>query len=390
MGILFWRGRVSKADFRREFIANVRKRLPHLTCTEVDEDGELSVRISGLPNESIFTHRLHNAYTEFRKNPREKVAILERWAGHLAALLEPPQLDRARILPFLKSRDFQIDVPPSGPPEPGSPQELFHDLVNDDLVAYYVNSSGQNFHFLTRGEVAELGLTDAEARALAQQNLRARTPERTFVKFPTGWGVNVGGNFEATLLVDEVIWNDPRFEAQEWILAAAPDRNTLLASVDSSVRGVWTLAFMAASLHKSESYPISPKLFVRREGRFEHLDPATEDLSHPIPRLDAIDVVQTASRGPDRVTVHSIVIASPLGGDPRSVYRLFRKLELSLAELGCEDSPAKRAVRAELRPRIHLRIHPDSHPGVLDLTDYFVEYVDGLGGQLEIRIKGLA
>lgn len=390
MGILFWRGRVSKADFRREFSDMVRKRMPHLDCADDDADGELSLRISGLTDGSTSTHRLHNAYTEFQKDPRARTDILERWVGHLAALLEPPKLDRERLLPFLKSRDYQIAVPPSGPPEPGSPQELFHDPVNDDLVVYYVHSSGQNFHFLTRGEVAGLGLTDAEARVLAHRNLRARTPERTFVKFPVGWSINVGGNFEATMLVDEVIWNDPRFETQKWILAAAPDRNTLLTSVDFSVRGVWTLAFMATSLYRSESYPISPKLFVRRQGRFEHLDPAIEDLDHPIPRLDVIDITQTATRGADRLTVHSIVIASPLGDDPRSVYRLFRKLGLSLAELGCEGTPAQRAVRGELRPRICLDIHPDSHPDVLALMDTLVGYVDDLGGKLEVRIQVLA
>jgi hypothetical protein len=47
MGILFWRGRVSKAAFRSEFIAAVRGRLPHLECREADargEGGDYSVR----------------------------------------------------------------------------------------------------------------------------------------------------------------------------------------------------------------------------------------------------------------------------------------------------------------------------------------------------------
>lgn len=381
MGILFWRGRVSKAEFRRDYIATLRQRFPRVDCVEDDADGELSLRISGLPSHDTITQRLDNAYAEFKAKPKNRSEIVGRWLGNLAELLEPRKFERDRVMPFLKSRDFKMDDPPAGKPLPGSRTALFHDVLNDELVVYYVHSGDHNFHFLTREEIAELGLGDEEARALAQRNLRARTPERGFVDFPVGWAVHVGGNFEATMLVDELIWDDERFKSQEWVFAAAPDRNTLLTSVDSSVWGVWTLSFMAATLCRSESYPISPKLFVRREGRFELLDPAIEDPEHPIPRLDVIDVVVETDAG----QFCGIVIASPLAADPRSVHRFFRKLDAYLVHLGCNGTPAKLAVAEKDRPLITIRIHPDSHPEVLEMVHSLGDWVAKQGARLEFR-----
>jgi hypothetical protein len=384
MDILFWRGRVSKAEFRREYIDAVRRRLPQLVCREADEDGQLSVVVSGLPDGNQLIHRLDNAYVEFRQDPRARSAILERWLDNLSCTIEPMKFERGRVLPLLKSSGALIAFHPDGLPEPGAPSELFHDVVNEDLVLFYIHHDRKGFHFLTREEIAALGLSDAEARSLAQINLRAHTPERTFLNFPAGWGVHVGGNFEATMLVDEELWNDARFADAQWVLAAAPDRNTLLASVDASVKGVWTLAFMAARLHRSESYPISPKLFVRREGRFEHLDPPVEDHAHPIPRLDTIDVSASTAK----FECFSIVIASPLGGDPRSVYRLFRKLESYLQELGCDGTPAKQAVPENERHRIYIHIHPESDPEIIDLVRSLGDYISQRGGLFQFRLTG--
>lgn len=381
MGILFWRGRVSKTDFRRVYIDAVRKRLPQLGCHEADDDGELSILITGMPNHQALTQRLDNAYQEFRQNPGQRKAIYARWLDGLVALVEPPKLERDKLLPFVKAREWVRNSHPHEPPEPGSPRELFHDVLNDELAVCYVNF-GSNIHFLVREELAILELDEADARALALRNLRARTTERTFMDFPVGWSVHVGGNFEATTLVDDDLWNDARFQGAEWIFMAAPDRNTLLASVDASVHGVWTLSLMAATLEKSESYPISNKVFVRRNGRFEDLDPLIEDPDHPIPRLDVVDV----SVESDKCERTAIIIASPLDAGPRSVYRLFRKLEGYLRHLGCDGTQAKQALPEDEKPQIQVNIHPRSHPDVLEVLNSIHDYVSKRGALLKINV----
>ena len=63
---------------------------------------------------------------------------------------------------------------------------------------------------------------------------------------------------------------------------------------------------------------------VRRSGRFVLLDPQEVDDSHPIPDISVIDVHGMRQNGGSTMAV---VIATPMQADPRSVYRLFRKLD---------------------------------------------------------------
>jgi hypothetical protein len=70
MGILFWRGRVSRASFRRMFVAALQKQAPHLVCSDSPED-DLAVLITGMENSKQMTQWLKNAYQEFQKDPKK-------------------------------------------------------------------------------------------------------------------------------------------------------------------------------------------------------------------------------------------------------------------------------------------------------------------------------
>ena len=68
------------------------------------------------------------------------------------------------------------------------------------------------------------------------------------------------------------------------------------------------------------------------------------DESHPIPKLDVIDIhARRRSGGSDLV----IIVASALSADARSVFRLFRKLDSYLREI---DSDAYRQEFGEANP----------------------------------------
>jgi hypothetical protein len=382
MGILFWRGRVSKAEFRRQYIEAVRARMPECECRE-SPDEELAVLIQGLPNHGEIIHRLVNAYAEFRKDPRERDGIFERWLDSLTELAQPLTVTRTNILPLVKDRTWLSNAyDPVGVPAVGSAQALIHEALNDDLFVVYM-VMGASFQFLKREDLASAGIPEQEVRSLALANMRARINPPAFVDAPVGWLLNVGGNFEATQLIDDDVWNDPRFSGAETLLVAVPDRNSILASIDVSVSGVWALAAMASSLARSESYPITNKLFVRRGMSFEPLDPPIVDLDHPIPRLDVLDVYKTSDRGGPHA---GIVIASPLGGEPRSVFRLFRKLEMYLNELGCSEDSRKPPVEEILRPHIWVRIHPGSDPDVLELLGSLDGLIADRGAVLKLSV----
>jgi hypothetical protein len=383
MSILFWRGRVSKAEFRRQYMAYVRERLPDHPCEEVAGD-DLSLKVSGFPQHAEVTQCLDNVYAEFRKNPQDRDDIFERALSLLRSLGHPAVPDRSNILPMLKSRQWLANCYPAGhAPEANSGAELHHEVLNDELVVTYVTMEPA-IRFVQRADIADAGILPAELRGVALTNMRARLPRVEFVELESVWSASVGGNFEATMLVDEEIWRDERFAQAETVLVAVPDRNTILMSTDASVRGVWTMSSFAAVLARTETYPISSHVFRRVGTEFEPLDRGLEDLDHPIPRPEVYDVILDVEDAGPRA---AIVIATPLDGSPRSVHRLFRKLESYLVSLGCDGSRAKQAVPEDKRPQIYITIHQDSHPELLDILQGMASVVSDRGANLRLEVK---
>ena len=172
-----------------------------------------------------------------------------------------------------------------------------------------------------------------------------------------------------------------RFGARS--LVAVPDRDTLAVSVDDSPQAVWSLAEMAARLTRSEPYPITSLLFARRDaGPMRAIDVAQQDDSHPIPRLDVIDVnAIKRGGGADQV----IVIASPLDASPRSVFRLFTKIDGYLNYLASEHFREECGPPSPASTRIVVRIHSGSAHDIFALLEDAAPWVQERNARLEIR-----
>ena len=77
MGIFQWRGRVSKKEFRKQFVERLQQDAPQLQCILSDAD-ELEVTVAGAGgSQSIVS--LHRAYAEFEQDPSQRDDILERF-----------------------------------------------------------------------------------------------------------------------------------------------------------------------------------------------------------------------------------------------------------------------------------------------------------------------
>jgi uncharacterized protein YtpQ (UPF0354 family) len=369
MGILFWRGRVSKANFRRLFVAALREQAPELTCSESADD-ELVVTIGGTEEYAELTQRLHNAYLEFQKNPSEKAGIIERWVKGTVALASPLVITRDGIVPMLKSREWVENAAPPG--------EICVEPYNDELSVVYAHW-GDSIHFLVNADLDEAGIARADLRSLALTNLRRMTPQRDFIEQAGVWLVNVGGNFEATMLVDDSFWADPRFAHADSLLVAVPDRNTIIISTDDSAEAVWNLAFFANNLYRSESYPISNQIFVRRGGWFYPLDLERRDESHPIPDLDVLDVHALLKTGGSEM---ALIIATPMDADPRSVFRLFQKLS---GYLQFVDTGEYRTQAGDGDTRVEVNIHPGSDAAVFELLATIPQFIEKPGVKFAVK-----
>lgn len=351
MKLLPWRGRTNKQAFLERCQRAVQKKFPE---AQVAPAGELDLDVV-FPNGTRNNLYLGRAYAEFCEQPREFDDIMERWLQIVAAHTEPAQpLDPDNLVPMIKDRAWVASL--------NDAASSWIEDYNEQLVIAYAEYKA-SFWYCSLTDLEKTGIPREDLRRRALANLAARSTQRELEQFAAVTMINVGGNFEASQILLDDFWADPRVGAGS--LIAVPDRDTLAVSVDDSPQAVWSLAEMAARLARTEPYPITPMLFARRDrGPMLAIDGAENDDSHPIPRLDVIDVnAIKRGGGADQV----IVVATPLDASPRSVFRLFTKIDGYLGYTASEQFRKESGPPSPATTRIVVRIHPGSSREIFEL-----------------------
>lgn len=382
MKLFQWRGRTSKKEFRKRFIELMRETAPQVRYIESDSD-DLDLAMEGLAGDATANISLHRGYDEFVAAPAERDEILARWVAAQQRLVNPQPPKRESIVPMIKDQRWLGNhyANYSEPVEPGSGRDILHDGINEEIIVAYAEFGG-GIHYLHVSDLEVLGLTRDELRTLALANLRERTPERTVKMAGDVWTVNVGGNFESACMIDDDFWRLPELTQLDPVIVAAPERNFLIVAPGDSPEEIWHFAFMADALARDAAYPISSSLMIRRNGRFELLDAAAIDDSHPIPNLEVIDVFAVRKAGGADL---GITLATPLDNSPRSVFRLFRKIHGYLREIGSDAWTQQYGKASAENTVIQVNFAAPAHSEIVDLLIDRTEYIAGLGARLELH-----
>ena len=109
-----------------------------------------------------------------------------------------------------------------------------------------------------------------------------------------------------------------------------------------------------------------------------------QDLSHPIPRLDTLDVLLES----DKAARVGIVIASPLQDDTRSRVRFERKLELCLQYFWRPTFSERYGAPTPASAQLYISIHAGSHPAMMDLVNAQTERISQHGVRPVIKLIG--
>jgi uncharacterized protein YtpQ (UPF0354 family) len=375
MSILFWKRGASKEAFRARFIETARQKYPELNY-ELDED--FGVKVTGAPGGRSIDIWLERAYKEFEKSPEEGGAIIARWMGTLDDLhvREDTTVAVERIVPMIKPRTWEEDqrallVKQHGP----DVKTVTHwiDEYNAELAIVYAERRS-SIHYPGVDEFQATGETWEELRAIAIVNLKRQTTGRVVTGERGRYLVSGDSTLDASLLLNDEVLKDARLQINGTPIVGVPDRDTFAICGANDPEQILELAALTARLNRSESYPVSDKLFILVDGKFEMLDANPVDTEHPIPNLDVIDVFGVGKSGGARFVV---VIASPLQADARSIYRLFRKLNGHVNHIASQEFEQKCGKPTPENTIIEVSIHPDSAAIVFDvlesLTDWVVE-----------------
>jgi len=256
---------VTKAEFTQHFADALRQAEPGVT---VDIAGDLELHAKAGPEgRQIF---LDNAYRNYLLDPSSEKKVIEQYVASFKAIDAPaPVLDRAQIMPVIKTKDWVDSALAAAKAQGGKPAELVMEDFSGGLVVVYAQDTPSNMAFLTPGDLGKLGLKPADLRQIAVANLAA-LPDKIGVKRgPLVSIVVAGGTYEASLLLLTDFWKAQAAKVDGEIVAAIPARDLLLFTGSKNTVGVAKLAALATEMLAKSSYGLTNQLYIFRKGRFQ-------------------------------------------------------------------------------------------------------------------------
>jgi hypothetical protein len=201
---------------------------------------------------------LRNAYAQGPSaNTKDKVVALVRSA---------PEVDP-------KSRAVQKIEPIALKPEAGSsPNDLpMFDYFVGDLHLRYVFDDPRFVQAMRVRDLARLGLKRADLAALVVANYRNLYPDLTVLQPEPGLGVvTKGGQLEPTVLLDAAFWDDQAKRAGGPLIAAIPERDSVLFTKAEPRQNIELLKHRAVVMfEKAGKQALSRTVLAWREGRWE-------------------------------------------------------------------------------------------------------------------------
>lgn len=99
-----------------------------------------------------------------------------------------------------------------------------------DLVVMYAIDLPSHFQFVAYRDLRKASITEEELHSIALRNLPARVPKIELHGQPPKYMVTAGGNFEATLLLLDSMWEQFEEQMPGELLAVVPARDLLFVS----------------------------------------------------------------------------------------------------------------------------------------------------------------
>lgn len=253
--------------FAEAFAAAARTTIPKSTVTVT---GDLSTA-TRIPGGEVTTSDLHNAFAAYREHPDRLDDIIRKYVGVLAEAVtfHPNSVDRSRILPVIKSRQWADGVLKMQRAQAGSGESLIEPLNSELVIAYAEDTPTAIRYLTTKDDVGDR----AKLRPLAQTNLYRSLNKIGVAAVADGiFLIKADGTYEPSLILVDEIWTGNHIKLDGDPVVAVPAKGALLVTGSNNAAGLKRLRVIAAEL-AAGPYGVSAALFVRRDGKFEVLGP---------------------------------------------------------------------------------------------------------------------
>jgi uncharacterized protein YtpQ (UPF0354 family) len=179
-----------------------------------------------------------------------------------------PPGDPSGIVPLVRSEFFVKELQRASR---GKGDPVAEQLAADLWVVYSIGAESEH-RFVTEPDAAQMGLTPADIRTMAVENLRRITTHKVKQSGKGPYILSVGGSYEASLLLLDEIWDSPAKMVAGDLVVVAPNPNLILFTGADSDAGVRGMMQYADREFKRSAVPISRTLLVRRKGKWQRFD----------------------------------------------------------------------------------------------------------------------
>lgn len=260
---------LSHESFRDQYIAELKRQESALS---VQVKGDLEIELSLA--DSKHTSYLDNAYREYCLATDDLAGVLERYAIAAIETLkrsESAEIDPSRIVPVIKDSLYLSEIKQSmlNAGQDLSKFDMYHESLNSYLDVLYAEDTEFNIRYLSAADIETLGIDVDCLRSNAVKNLERELPPIQRRGADGYYMVTAGGNYEASLLLFDSIWNSSNFVVKGEIVVGIPSRDLLFVTGSDDDENINRLKNVCKDIIAESGYSLTSVLFVRSGDKWE-------------------------------------------------------------------------------------------------------------------------
>lgn len=271
---------LTPGQFTSEFVESLRRSQSDLDVVIVSD---LELKVTSADGRAS-TSFLNNAYDTYKQAPKSKADVIQRFvtAGLETVNSLREGVDRTRIVPVIKHRAWLVETCQAmlsrGAKE--IPEHVYEDF-SPDLIVLYAEDSPKNIRYLVTKDLEVAKIDRAELRKLACENLSRLLPKIKHHGTNGLYMLTAGGDYEASLLLLDSVWNGGQMDVTGDLVVAIPTRDLLLATGSRNPQGIEKMKQMADEAFGRFAYRLTRKLLVYRNGSFSEFNESAETGNTP-------------------------------------------------------------------------------------------------------------
>lgn len=264
---------LSEDAFTDQYIRIAQQKHPELIINKV---AALEVQLSERGEvDSERTAFLDNAYLTYKNDPTAFNAVMAHYTRSIKNTFYPSTepLDSKRLFPVIKSKahiktlDAMLANAKSKQPSP-----TYREALNEELYVLYVFDSETTMRFASQEDIKNLAIAAEDLRELAISNLRDAV-ELTLQGEPHTLSMLIAdGNYEASLILLDSLWNKEQFPVKGKIVVYLPSRDLLLITGSEDPEGLAKAKSIVLDPEQHWPHMISRQGFIREGTRWEVFD----------------------------------------------------------------------------------------------------------------------